>query len=283
MIFIYLLFASVKDIALLLFCKCCVHEDLLTVGNLLNSGRLLGEQNSFDPVIHHMKSTFFSLAFLAITSFSYGQCSSTSIQVSSSDTTQVQLYHAGFFLIDSGQHNVCVWEVTTFQGTVIHQDTTLGMWADQSFSLFDHSVPITDSMQVTLVITNPVAGITCSMTDTLFWEETEVLPGSFIGDWAILGDYVGTENQIITSINDVSDRPDLEILPSLVTDQFIIRNTNENNFISVFDSNGQLVFSKRILYAIEPVDVSSQKTGIYYVRVYDSEGTHLDVKKFVKL
>ena len=120
------------------------------------------------------------------------------------------------FNIDSGYANVCDWEVTTLAGAAIHQATTSGQWADQSFSLFNHSVPISDSMEVTLFITNPISGITCSITDTIFWEETEVLPGSFIGNWAILGEYGGEENELITSINSVQISSEFQIIPSMV-------------------------------------------------------------------
>ena len=128
-----------------------------------------------------------------------------SIQISSSDTSLVQLYNAGIFNIPSGFANICEWEVTTFQGNIIHQDITSGEFSEQAFSLFNHSVPISDSMEVTLFITNMVEGITCSIVDTIYWEETEVLPGSFIGNWAVLGDYGGVENELLTSVEGIQD------------------------------------------------------------------------------
>lgn len=125
------------------------------------------------------------------------QCSDVGIQISSSSETSVALYHAGFFLIPSGFDNVCDWEVVDFSGNTIHEATTTGEWADQSFSLFDHMVPITDSMQVSLTITNETSGILCEVSDTLFWELTEVLPDVFIGNWAVLSNNGGIETDVL--------------------------------------------------------------------------------------
>ena len=229
-----------------------------------------------------MKTIFTILALLSVQAFCFAQCSSVGVQISSSDTNQIQLYHAGFFNIDSGYANVCEWEVTTFQGNVVHQATTSGQWADQSFSLFNHSVPVTDSMEVTLFITNPLAGITCSITDTLVWEETEVLPGSFIGNWSILGDYVGEENELITSVISRRTEKQIEIIPSLVTDQFIIRNIDENFSIIMFDSLGRKVFDKT-MYGWEVLNISSFKPGMYYVHIYDANDKIMDIKKLMKM
>lgn len=135
---------------------------------------------------------------ILLTTFSFcgrsiAQCSDVSLLVSSSDTTYVQLYHPALFLIPSGDANICYWTVTTFSGELVHSDTTSGDFEAQSFSYFDHSVPVTDSMKVTLIIENPVEDITCAINDTLFWEETEVIPGVFFGNWAILSDNGGVE------------------------------------------------------------------------------------------
>jgi hypothetical protein len=205
-----------------------------------------------------------------------------SIQISSSDTSLVQLYNAGIFNIPSGFANICEWEVTTFQGNIIHQDITSGEFSEQAFSLFNHSVPISDSMEVTLFITNMVEGITCSIVDTIYWEETEVLPGSFIGNWAVLGDYGGVENELLTSVEGIQTRKEIEIQPSLVTNQFIIRNMEANHSIAMFDSMGRKVFDKEV-YNQEALNVSSFETGMYYIHIYDTNGDIIDVKKLMKL
>jgi hypothetical protein len=86
-----------------------------------------------------------------------------------------------------GFANVCEWQVTTTAGDIVFDTTTSGDAFEQGLVLFDHTVPITDSMFVTLVISNPVSGLTCLITNTLYWEETEVFPGIFVGNWNVIG------------------------------------------------------------------------------------------------
>ncbi len=154
-----------------------------------------------------MKNLLLSFLFFQLCITAQSQCENVAIQISSSTETSVNLYHAGFFNIPSGFDNICNWEVTDFSGAIVHQETTSGDWGDQSFSLFNHSVPITDSMKVTLLINNATSGITCFMSDTLFWEFTEVLPGSFIANWAVLSSNPGSEITLALELafsNDVS-------------------------------------------------------------------------------
>ncbi len=141
-----------------------------------------------------MKKIILCLLFISVNLIVNGQCAVLGISVSSSDTSSVQLYQAGFFLIPSGFDNVCEWEITSFSDDLIHQATTSG--DDQALMAFDHSIPITDSMKVTLVITNVTEGITCTISDTLVWQEIEVLPDIFIGSWGILNNNVGVEEDI---------------------------------------------------------------------------------------
>ena len=112
-----------------------------------------------------MKKTYALLCLLLASFTAYPQCAFVDIVVSSSDTAYVQLYHPGFFNMPSGFANMDAWEVTTFDGDIVHQETAGGSF-EESFILFDHSVPITDSMVVTLVITNDISGIICTIIDT---------------------------------------------------------------------------------------------------------------------
>jgi hypothetical protein len=82
---------------------------------------------------------------------------------------------------------VCEWQVTTTAGDLVFETTTSGDAFEQGLVLFDHTVPITDTMFVTVVISNPVSGLTCLITNTLYWEETEVFPGIFVGNWNVIG------------------------------------------------------------------------------------------------
>lgn len=229
-----------------------------------------------------MKKIIAFLFFISAHSAAFGQCSTVSVQVSASDTSYVQLYHAGFFNIPSGFENICEWEVTTFTGEIIFQDTTSGAAFEQGSVLFNHSVPITDSMKATIIITNTVEGIICTMNDTLYWNEIEVLPGSFIGDWAVLSSNGGVEEEI-TSTENTIDLNTIELFPNPVHDYFQIKGDQELYAIKVFDLNGQTI---EIFYTIrnqEKVDISYFVPGLYFVQFLDVKNRSVGVKKIIKM
>ena len=214
---------------------------------------------------------------------SFGQCSAVSVQVSSSDTSYVQLYHAGFFNIPSGLANICEWEVTTFSGEIIYQETTSGDAFEQGLVLFDHSIPITDSMKATIVITNNIEGIICTMKDTLYWEETEVIPGSFIGNWAVLSSNSGVEEEV-TSSNEVAiEVKNINLFPSPVHNYFQIEGDQDIYSFIVLDLNGQFLETFNNMYRREKVDVSYFPSGMYFIQFRDENNRILDVKKIIKM
>jgi hypothetical protein len=214
---------------------------------------------------------------------SYGQCSTVSIQVSASDTSYVQLYQAGFFLIPSGFANVCEWEVTSFTGEVIHEETTSGDFSEQSTVLFEHEIPITDSMNVSLVITNEVEGIICTINDTLYWEETEVLPDVFIGNWSVLSSNGGVE-EVITSLNEIKlNTKNITLFPCPADDHFKIDSDQKIISLSIFDLNGQQIASYKNMNPQEKVDISHFLSGVYFVQFWDEQSRSLGMKKLVKM
>lgn len=230
-----------------------------------------------------MKKIFTLLFFIIAHFSSYGQCSTVAVQISSSDTTFIQLYQAGFFLIPSGFDNIVEWEATTFSGEVLHQDTTSGSANDQSTSPFNHSVPITDSIKVSILITNNTEGITCTMSDTLFWKETEVLPGSFIGNWEVLSSNGGEEEPISTSNKEILENLNVEIFPMPANDHFEIRGDLDGYSISIFDINGQVLDTYYNLYSQAKVDISKYSSGMYFVQFWDKNRNSIGIKKMVKL
>jgi hypothetical protein len=229
-----------------------------------------------------MKKIIALVFFTSVGLVSHGQCADLSISVSSSDTSYVQLYHAGFFLIPSGFENICEWEVTTFSGDIIYQDTTSGDAFEQGLVLFDHSVPILDSMKVTVVITNDIAGIICTLSDTLYWEETEVLPGSFIGNWAILSNNGGVEEEITSATEFHIDDNGIEIFPSLVSDYFQIDGSQDLYSVTILDLCGQVVQTHIDLQRLERVDVSRFPSGTYFVQCRSKDNLNFGVKKIIK-
>lgn len=110
-----------------------------------------------------------------------------------SQEAALSLYHPGGYLTWPPSENVMDWLFTDEDGNVVHEETLV----DNSFISFEHNVPITDTLFVSVLLTNdssiyydgnPVA---CLIEDYLTWEETEIVPGTFLGSWT-LGGAVGT-------------------------------------------------------------------------------------------
>ena len=222
--------------------------------------------------------TFFVFSNLVV----FGQCSTVSVQISSSDTSYIQLYHAGFFNIPSGFANICEWEVTTFSGEIIYQDTTSGSAFEQGQVLFNHSVPITDSLKATIVITNDIEGIICTMNDTLYWKETEVLPGSFIGNWDVLSSN-GGEEEDITSSNEIAiEKNEIRLFPSPTQDYFQIEGKQAIYSFTILNLNGQILETFNNIRRLQKVDISYFSTGMYFVQFQDEKNRNLIVKKIIK-
>lgn len=230
-----------------------------------------------------MKKIIVLLSFVTCYLNSIGQCSTVSVQISSSDTTYVQLYHAGFFNIPSGFDNICEWEVSTFSGDVIHTATTMGSNNEQAFSLFNHNVPLTDSMKATIFITNNTEGIICTMQDTLYWKETEVLPGSFIGNWDVLSSNGGVE-EMISSTNDTgSEKLELQLTPNPAHDYFKINGNHDIYHFEVLNLSGQILASYNSVSRHSKFDLSFYKSGMYFIQFTDANRKILSTKKMIKL
>lgn len=121
-------------------------------------------------------------------------CDSMALVVNvGSQETALNLYHPGGYLTWPPSENVMDWLFTDEEGNVVHEETLV----DNNFVSFGHNVPITDTLFVSVLLTNdssiyydgnPVA---CLIEDYLTWEETEIIPGTFMGSWT-LGGAVGT-------------------------------------------------------------------------------------------
>ena len=225
-----------------------------------------------------MKKSYALLCLLLTAYTAHSQCAFVDLVVSSSDTSYVQLYHPGFFNMPSGFANMDAWEITTFAGDIVHEETAGGSF-EESFILFDHSVPITDSMLVTLVITNDISGIICTIIDTLYWEETEVIPGVFIGNWAILGSNGGLQ----TGLADRTLSNTITVFPSPAVDHVRITGVGSTYALAIFDLSGALVSNRTNVRAGDRVDVAHLPAGVYSIRLWDDRDRPLGIRKFIKM
>ena len=129
-------------------------------------------------------------------------CDSMALVVNvGSQEAALSLYHPGGYLTWPPSENVMEWLFTDEEGNVVHEETLI----DENFVSFGHDVPITDTLFVSVLLTNdssiyydgnPVA---CLIEDYLTWEETEIIPGTFTGSWTLggaLGTYAGEPSNI---------------------------------------------------------------------------------------
>jgi len=112
-----------------------------------------------------------------------------------SQTNTINLYHPGGYLTWPHSENVFEWEFTDSEGNLLHQETLV----DDNFVSFDFDIPLTDTMFVSVLHTNDSAwhngsqnSWACLVEDYLFWEETEVIPGTVQAGWT-LGGTVGVD------------------------------------------------------------------------------------------
>lgn len=129
-------------------------------------------------------------------------CDSMALVVNvGSQEAALSLYHPGGYLTWPPSENVMEWLFTDEEGNVVHEEILI----DENFVSFGHDVPITDTLFVSVLLTNdssiyydgnPVA---CLIEDYLTWEETEIIPGTFTGSWTLggaLGTYVGEPSNV---------------------------------------------------------------------------------------
>ena len=110
-----------------------------------------------------------------------------------SQPNMVSLYHPGGYLTWPGAYNVMEWEFTDGEGDVLHEETLV----DNSFVSFGFDLPLTDTMHVSVVLTNDSAfldgaPVACLIEDVLFWEINTYPNGVEYGTWT-LGGSVGVD------------------------------------------------------------------------------------------
>jgi len=136
-----------------------------------------------------------------------------------SDTTSLNVYHAGQYLTHPQEHNIFTWEFTDNQGNIISQDTLI----DEEFYSFSHNFPITDTMNVTVYLRNDSANldswyinqglptngnsINCLFEDKIYWMTGEYPSGTPWGRWEfVTGDYSnpGVDLNVVLAVDDFS-------------------------------------------------------------------------------
>jgi hypothetical protein len=186
-----------------------------------------------------MKKVIFLLAIalgLIQTTQAQVACDIMNLIVNVSDTALVKLYHPGPYLTWPPAENIIVWEITDTQGNIIAEDTLI----DDSGFLFNHDIPLTDTMNVSALLTNDSAGVACLIEDELFWEVTEISPDVFIGRWEFVNGNVGVDVTNTMGVEELSpaammDNKTYDLLGRAITNPVkgVMYIRNNKKYISV--------------------------------------------------
>ena len=137
-----------------------------------------------------------------------------------SDTTSLNIYHAGQYLTHPQEFNVFAWEFTDQQGNIIFKDTIV----DDAIVSFSHNFPITDTMNVTVYLRNDSANldnwyiseglptngnsINCLFEDQIYWMTGTYPSGTAWGRWEFIsGDDFsnpGVDLNVVLVVDDFS-------------------------------------------------------------------------------
>ena len=158
-----------------------------------------------------------------------------------SDSNSVNLYHPRGYLTWPPAYNVMNWEFTDSEGNLIHEATT----QDENFIHVVHNLPVTDTLFVSVLLTNDSAlhngvPVACLIEDYLFWEvDTWPNSGEEYGTWT-LGGSVGQDVSETTGLNFVlPEWPLLELFPQPASDKLVVKGLRGMGRLMVLDMNGK--------------------------------------------
>jgi len=196
-----------------------------------------------------------------------------------SDSNSVNLYHPGGYLTFPPQYNVMTWEFTDSEGNLIHEATT----QDENFIQVVHNVPVTDTLFVSVLLTNDSAfhngaPVACLIEDYLVWEETEVIPEVFFGSWT-LGGSVGEDVSEPLGIAMIHSR--LDVYPQPAKDHVVLEGLPQQGQIVVMDMSGKPCLSLHHTHARVMLDVSDLPVGMFVLHVMDAQGQILERRKLM--
>ncbi|MGA1374497.1 MAG: T9SS type A sorting domain-containing protein, partial [Flavobacteriales bacterium] len=216
-------------------------------------------------------------------------CDAVAISVNVGDTTTISLYHPGYFLFGAtsntgGYQNVCQWTVTSMDGTVVHEDVTTGIWEEQSFTLFETTVGIEDSMIVELILSSPLEEFDCCMVDTLVWTEVETIPGFFYGTWDNLnGENTGVDCGGASGVAASPSSVAAVMYPNPASDVVWLDHDGSVAAVRVVDAAGRCVLEEDITSTHNPLMIAQLPEGVYSVMLFDRAGQSRGMHRFVKV
>jgi len=176
----------------------------------------------------------------------------------------IDIYHSGHYLTSPREENVITWTVTDNQGSIIAQETLI----DEDRFDFYHDIPTTDTMNISALLINEVAGVACFVEDVLFWDTNnrwEFLNGNV----PILG-----ANDFIETTVSLYPNPSNELIN-------INFDEDQLSKLELYDITGKLLFKKELNTNTYALNIANYPSGTYLVKVYNQNNASLN-KKIIK-
>ena len=171
----------------------------------------------------------------------------------------VDIYHSGHYLTHPQEENAITWTVTNNQGTIIAQETLI----DESRFDFYHDIPTTETMNISALLINEVAGVACFVEDVLFWDTNN--------RWEFLNG-----NVPILGAND-SQLINFKITSTLIDHYIEIRTAEDLNLI-VYDKRGISVKNRKITTETIRLPMDDMPSGIYFVQLSNDQNSSQTIK-----
>ena len=171
----------------------------------------------------------------------------------------IDIYHSGHYLTSPREENVITWTVTDNQGTIITQETLI----DEAHFDFYHDIPTTDTMNISALLINEVAGVACFVEDVLFWDTNN--------RWEFLNG-----NIPILGTND-SQLINFKITSTLIDHYIEIRTAEDLNLI-VYDKRGISIKNRKITTETIRLPMDDVPSGIYFVQLSNDQNSSQTIK-----
>jgi hypothetical protein len=171
----------------------------------------------------------------------------------------IDIYHSGHYLTNPQEENAITWTVTDNQGTIIAQETLI----DESRFDFYHDIPTTETMNISALLINEVAGVACFVEDVLFWDTNnrwEFLNGNV----PILG---ANDTQLIN----------FKITSTLIDHYIEIRTAEDLNLV-VYDKRGISIKNRKITTETIRLPMDDVPSGIYFVQLSNDQNSSQTIK-----
>jgi hypothetical protein len=171
----------------------------------------------------------------------------------------IDIYHSGHYLTSPREENVITWTVTDNQGSIIAQETLI----DEAHFDFYHDIPTTDTMNISALLINEVAGVACFVEDVLFWDTNN--------RWEFLNG-----NVPILGAND-SQLINFKITSTLIDHYIEIRTAEDLNLV-VYDKRGISIKNRKITTETIRLPMDDVPSGIYFVQLSNDQYSSQTIK-----